>query len=230
MKPLRKVRTRVFQTAFFRGKWAKRVTPACTCTCTSLCLCVCLLCGAVSCRVSRVVPCYFLFVVRHWSSVVDCLSLSCALLSVLLRAFIGYWSVCVCRIHRHMLSNSLFACGIKFLFSLSLFLSAFPLSHAPVCRFKMPPCVRSKRLRVCRHHAHMCFNMTAWCQYTRRRFERTHGDVLNLHTGVFPACHTTHHTAHRTHTTTAQHTTTTRPHHHNTRTDHTHKSYPSQRR
>ena len=29
----------------------------------------------------------------------------------------------------------------------------------PVCPFKTPPCVRSKRLRVCRHHAYMCFNM-----------------------------------------------------------------------
>ena len=27
------------------------------------------------------------------------------------------------------------------------------------------------------------FNMSAWCQHTRRRFERTHGDVLRGHTG-----------------------------------------------
>ena len=39
-----------------------------------------------------------------------------------------------------------------------------------------------KRPRVCRHHVHMCFNMYAWCRYTRGRFERTHGDVLNPHT------------------------------------------------
>ena len=32
-------------------------------------------------------------------------------------------------------------------------------------------------------HAHMCFNVCAWCRYTRGRFERTHGDVLNPHTG-----------------------------------------------
>ena len=43
---------------------------------------------------------------------------------------------------------------------------------------KTPPCVHSKRPRVCRHHAHMCFNMFAWCWYTWRRFERTHGDVF----------------------------------------------------
>ena len=45
----------------------------------------------------------------------------------------------------------------------------------PVCRFKTPPCVPAKRAHV--------FNMRAFCQYTRRRFEPTHGEVLNLHTG-----------------------------------------------
>ena len=45
----------------------------------SLCHCVCLLCGAVSCRVSRVVARYFFFAVPHQSLVVDCLSLCCAL-------------------------------------------------------------------------------------------------------------------------------------------------------
>ena len=29
----------------------------------------------------------------------------------------------------------------------------------PVRRFKKPPCVRSKRLRVCRQHIRMCLNM-----------------------------------------------------------------------
>ena len=47
------------------------------------------------------------------------------------------------------------------------------------------PCVRSKRPRVYRHHAHMSYHMCAWCRYTRGRFERTHGGVLNVHTGVF---------------------------------------------
>ena len=28
-----------------------------------------------------------------------------------------------------------------------------------------------------------CVETCAWCRYTRRRFERTHGDVLNPHTG-----------------------------------------------
>ena len=40
---------------------------------------------------------------------------------------------------------------------------------------KKPPCVDSKRPRVYRHHAHMCYHMRAWCQYTRGRFEPTHG-------------------------------------------------------
>ena len=53
----------------------------------------------------------------------------------------------------------------------------------PVCRLKTPPCVHSKRPRVCRQHAHMLFNMCACCWYTRGRFERTHGNVLNAHTG-----------------------------------------------
>ena len=53
---------------------------ACLCVFVSLCLCVCLLCGAVSCLVSRVVARYFMFVVRHKSFVVDCPSLCCALL------------------------------------------------------------------------------------------------------------------------------------------------------
>ena len=53
------------------------------------------------------------------------------------------------------------------------------------------PCVHStrprvyvqKRPQVYRHHAHMCFNMCAWCRHTRGRIERTHGDVLSGHTG-----------------------------------------------
>ena len=73
-----------------------------------------------------------------------------------------------------------------------------------MCRFNTPPCVHSKRPRVCRQHAHTCFNMCA-------RAAGIHGDVLNvqtesvlsLHTG-FSACHTTPHT--QTHT--QQHTET----------------------
>ena len=56
----------------------------------------------------------------------------------------------------------------------------------PVCPHKTPPWVRSKRPRVHRHHAHMCFNMCAWCRYTWKRIERTHGGVLSGHTESSP--------------------------------------------
>ena len=52
----------------------------------------------------------------------------------------------------------------------------------PVCPLKTSPCVRSKRSRVYRHHAHMLKHMCAWCRHTRGRFERTHLRVLNGHT------------------------------------------------
>ena len=47
---------------------------------------------------------------------------------------------------------------------------------------KKPPCVNSKRPRVYRHHAHMCYHMRAWCRYTRGRFESTHGGFWDGHT------------------------------------------------
>ena len=48
---------------------------------------------------------------------------------------------------------------------------------------KKPPCVNSKRPRVYRHHAHMCYHMRAWCRYTEGRFESTRGGFLDGHTG-----------------------------------------------
>ena len=59
-----------------------------------------------------------------------------------------------------------------------------------VCPSKTSLCGRSKRPRVCQHHAHTCFNMCAWCRHARRHFGRTHGDVLDGHTGVLNG-HTT---------------------------------------
>ena len=38
------------------------------------------------------------------------------------------------------------------------------------------------RKTVYLQNARHVFNMRAFCQYTRKRFEPTHGDVLNLHT------------------------------------------------
>ena len=61
-----------------------------------------------------------------------------------------------------------------------------------------------KSLRVYRHHAHMCFNMCAWCRYTRGRLN-VHGHVLNVHTGFSDVPHTT------TQDTTQHNNTTTSP-------------------
>ena len=92
------------------------------------------------------------------------------------------------------------------------------LSPPPVCPLNTSPCVRSTRPRVCRHHAHTCFDTFA-------RGTSTHGDVLNVHTEtcygdtrVFQrvAHHTPHTTPHTHHTTTQDatyHTTTTRQQH-----------------
>ena len=52
--------------------------------------------------------------------------------------------------------------------------------------------------------------MRACWRYTRRRPERTRGGVLNLHTGLFPACQASPHTTHTHHHTTR----TTTPHAH----------------
>ena len=84
-------------------------------------------------------------------------------------------------------------------------------SLAPVCLFKTFPCVRSKRHRVYWHHVYMCLNMCACCRYTPGRCERTHGDVLDGHTG---RREWTHHTAtapRQVNTTTPRHNNT--PHH-----------------
>ena len=103
----------------------------------------------------------------------------------------------------------------------------FP-SLLPVCRFKTSPCVPGKRPHV--------LNMRAFSRYTRRRPERTHGGVLNLHTEGFfrMPSRTTPHKATQHHTThyqqnTQHHNTTYTPQHTshahnrvNTHTTHTH--------
>ena len=67
------------------------------------------------------------------------------------------------------------------------------LNTSPVCTFKTSQCLRAPR-------AHMFQHVCALCQHTRGRFERTHGDVLNGHNGVFSVSHTTHRTHHTDHT------------------------------
>ena len=72
-------------------------------------------------------------------------------------------------------------------------------------------CVRAKRPRVHRHHAHMSNNMWTWCRCTRGRFVCAHGGVLESTYGffhIFSVSHTkhTHHDHNYTHHT-PQHTT-----------------------
>ena len=43
------------------------------------------------------------------------------------------------------------------------------------CDTLKTPCVHSNRPHVCWQHAHMLFNIRAWCRCTRGRFEWTHG-------------------------------------------------------
>ena len=102
---------------------------------------------------------------------------------------------------------------------------------SPVCGFKTSPCVRSKRPRVYRHHAHIFQHMYAWCRHTRGRFECTHGGVLEDQNMFFPrfsACRNSH--THQTITTTTNNTTTTTTHttQHNTQ-HHTEKERDRER-
>ena len=82
----------------------------------------------------------------------------------------------------------------------------------PVCTFKTSPFAPAPRAHVFQH-------VRAWCRYTRRRFERTHGDVLSGHTEFRSVSHTnTHINTQHTHTHTPHHNTTqhntSRPQHH----------------
>ena len=108
-----------------------------------------------------------------------------------------------------LLPSSLLSPFILFSLSFSVSLSLSPCDvafgvclcvlgeeGAPCVRSKRPLSLDSKRLRVYRHHAHMCFNMSAWCRHTRRRFESRHGGFQRP-------------TPHHDHTTTTTTTTTT---------------------
>ena len=107
------------------GAWLRCVCLClCVCVCVCVCLCACLLCGAVSCRVSRVVARYFLFVVGHLSSVVGCPSVCCALL------FCVVACCCCC------------CCGLL----LVIGVSAYAVCVALVLSYLLVACVR---LAVC---------------------------------------------------------------------------------
>ena len=78
--------------------------------------------------------------------------------------------------------SSLFLCLLPL--SLSVSLSLSPCDVVCVCvlrhtekTWKKPVYTFKKRPRLCRHHAHTCFNTCA-------RGAGTHGDVLNVHTGA----------------------------------------------
>ena len=85
--------------------------------------------------------------------------------------------------------------------------------------FSTLPCVDSKRLRVCIENVSVGTHNTSLClQYTRRRFECTHGGVLNRHTGRGEVSVTRHH-QHPTHCTPTPHICTPiHPHTHCTPT------------
>ena len=92
----------------------------------------------------------------------------------------------------------------------------------PVCGFKTSPCVRSKRPRVYRHHAHMKKHMCAWWRHTRRRLEWTHGGVSESTYGFssFFFSVPQHKHTHQTHTTTTtKHTTQHNNTQHHTETE-----------
>ena len=75
---------------------------------------------------------------------------------------------------------------------------------------KKNPCVRPRRHFVCRHHAHMLKHVSAWCRYTRRRFESTHVGFAAFQTTTQDTIYKTQHTGYTKHknNNTQQHTTT----------------------
>ena len=128
-------------------------------------------CRAVPCRgvawrgvawrgvACRVVSCLVLSCLVLSCLVLSCLVLSCLVLSCLvlvLRVCVMRISVCVAPLGKRETPHA-------------------QVQHASVCTFKSSPCVSAKRPHV--------EHMRAFCQYTRRPFECTHGGVLNLSTG-----------------------------------------------
>ena len=108
----------------------------------------------------------------------SCLLFSFLVLSLFLCLSLSLFvSVCLCL----CVSLSLSPCGVVCCVVLCVVLCCVCVVWC-VARLgtqKTPPCVDSKRPRVYRHHAHMCYHMRAWCRYTRGRFESTHGDVFH---------------------------------------------------
>ena len=96
-------------------------------------------------------------------------SLSSSLLSLCLLSLLSLsLSIFLC-----LLSQS--SCGVVVLLLWCGVVCHFVLCFGVRCGVWCVVCVRPKRPRVYRHHAHMLKHMSAWCPYTRRRVERTHG-------------------------------------------------------
>ena len=92
------------------------------------------------------------------------------------------------------------------------------IDRVSVCTFKTSACVPAPSAPS-PHFSYMRA-WCAWCRYTRGRFERTHGDVLNVHTGVFTCfspCRTTNQAKPSQATPHTKHTP--RPQRHNTETE-----------
>ena len=90
---------------------------------------------------------------------------------------------------------------------------------SPCVRSKLPRVHVQKRRRVYRHQANMLKHMCACCWHPRGRFECSHADVLNGHTGVTHRDthrhrHTHRHTQKYTQTQTTTHTQDTHGHTH----------------
>ena len=104
--------------------------------------------------------------------VVCCAVSSCVVLVlVLVRNVWCVVSVCVCVV--------CVVCGVVCVVCVWLGLA----SGKPPCAGETSPSEGSKRIRVYQQKRPHVFNMRAFCQYTRKRFEPSHGDVFNLHTG-----------------------------------------------
>ena len=152
--------------------------------------CLVLSCLVLSCLVLSclVLSCLVLSCLVLSCLVLSCLVLSCLVLSCL-SLFLSSFSVFLCL----SVSVSVWCCvvlcgvvgrGVCLCVCVCVCCGTLKKREKNACvDSKTPPCVHSKRLCVCRHHAHVCFNICAWCRYTRGRYERTHGDVLNGHTG-----------------------------------------------
>ena len=119
-----------------------------TCACACACACACVFVYIECCRVTSCVARRFSLFFVCCSIVLRCVVLCC---SVSLRTGVS----CAVLLDGCLQDQVVTLDGplvhvttMFFFFSLP---PLFPLSHAPVCRFKTSPCVRSKRPRVYRH-------------------------------------------------------------------------------